>query len=203
MELIRGFCQVSLSIHKRMSFPALLALATVAFGITTGVSAGATGPFNWFRAARPPAGWRHVALPSGSAVLFYPARFRLVSGDPGTASAEVRDRAGNIIGYLNATPKQGHETLGDWPAFRVAHQRDEDTSVREEARAFGLTFRGGTGSCVIDGYTTPIKHNHYREIACFVMGRHKGSVIVAAATPANWKKIGNDLEEAISAYEVR
>jgi len=186
-----------MSVHRRTSFLALLAFVTVAVGVTTGVSAGRTGLFNWFRPARAPAGWRDVALPSGSAVLFYPARFRLVAGDPGTASVEVRDRSGNTIGYLNATPQQAHETLGDWPAFRIAHQRDEETSVREEARVFGLAFRGGTGSCVIDDYTTPIKHR-YREIACFVRGRHKGSVIVAAATPTNWKNIGNELEQAIS-----
>jgi hypothetical protein len=190
-----------MSVHRRTSVLALLAFVTVAVGVTTGVSAGG-GLFNWFRPALAPAGWRDVALPSGSAVLFYPARFRLVAGDPGTASVEVRDRSGNTIGYLNATPQQAHETLGDWPAFRIAHQRDEETSVREEARVFGLAFRGGTGSCVIDDYTTSIKHR-YREIACFVRGRDKGSVIVAAATPSNWKNIGNELEQAISAYQVR
>jgi hypothetical protein len=190
-------------VRRRTSSLGVLALVTVAVGITAGVSVGGTGLFSWFRPSLAPAGWRHVALPSGSAVFFYPARFRLVAGDPGTASAEIRDRAGNIIGYLNATPQQGHETLGDWPAFRIAHQRDEETSVREEARAFGLAFRGGTGSCVIDDYTTATKHR-YREIACFVRGRYKGSVIVAAATPTNWKNnMGDELEQAISAYQAR
>jgi hypothetical protein len=183
--------------------PALLAVAIAALGIATGVAAGALGPFSWFRPAPPPPGWRHVVLPSGSAVLFYPSRFRLVSGDPGSATAEVRDRAGNTIGYLNVTPQQGHETLRDWPSFRIAHQRDEEISAREEARAFGLRFRGGGGSCLIDRYLTPAKHHHYREIACFVVGRHKGNVIVGAAMISNWKTIGSDVEEAISAYQAR
>jgi len=192
-----------MSIQGRTRGLVFLALAGVAVGITASVSPAGTGLFSWFRPAPPPAGFRHVALPSGSAVLFYPARFRLVAGDPGTVTAELRARIGTAIGYLNATPQQGDETLVDWPAFRIDHQRDEETAVREEGSVLGLRFRGGKGSCVIDDYVTREGHHHYREIACFVKGQKTGSVIVAAAAPSNWKSVGGELHDAISAYQVR
>src|SRR6516162_9138627 len=47
-----------------------------------------------------------------------------------------------------------------------------------------VRFRGGTGSCVIDDYTTRVGAHHFQEIACLVRGRHNGSVIVAAAPVA-------------------
>jgi hypothetical protein len=189
--------------HRRIGLLVLVALMGVAVGIPTGAEAAGTGLFSWFRPSIPPGGFRDVALPSGSAVLFYPARFRLVAGDPGTVTAGLRDRAGNTIGYLNATPQQGDETLVDWPAFRIDHQRGEETAVREGGSLLGLRFRGGKGSCVIDDYTTPQGHHRYREIACFVKGQRTGSVIVAAAPPSTWTSVGSELHHAISAYQVR
>ena len=65
--------------------------------------------------------------------------------------------------YLNATPKQGTETLANWSRFRPEHNRDEgDRSVRLIASANDLSFRSGRGSCVIDDYTT--SKATYREI---------------------------------------
>ena len=179
-----------------------MALAALAAAVLAG-PAPAKGPFGWFKAAPAPKGWAQIALPSGAAVLSYPPGFQRASGDPGTLTAELRDRAGTITGYLNATPRQGNETRRNWPDFRVDHQRDEETAIHEEARMFGLAFRGGTGSCVIDHYVTPTKSHAYREIACFVVGRHGGSVIVAAAPPALWNTVGKQLEQALSAYTVR
>ena len=192
----------------------LLAIAGAAVGITVGVLAGTTGLFgtsgsrsqgrlDWFTPGPPPAGWKQIALPSGAAVLSYPARFRLASGDPGTVTAQVLDRTGTIVGYLNATPKQGNETLGNWPDFRLDHQHDEEKSIHEEARVFDLAFRGGTGSCVVDHYLTPQGSHPYREIACYVVGAGKGSVVVAAAPTILWKTAGKELEQAISTYDVR
>jgi hypothetical protein len=58
--------------------------------------------------------------------------------------------------YLNATPRQGTESLTHWAAFRLALLRSDDaTSAREVAAAEGVKFRGGTGSCVIDAYAAP------------------------------------------------
>jgi hypothetical protein len=70
------------------------------------------------------------------------------------------------------------------------------------ARAFGLAFRGGTGSCVIDDYVTQVKSHHFHEIACLVLGQGTGGVVVATAPPSEWERVGPQLERAISAYEV-
>jgi hypothetical protein len=197
---------------RRATFIGLVAAAG-AVGITVGVSGATTGlvdstgskqpaSFDWFKARAEPTGWRRAPLP-GAAVLSYPPQFALASGDRGTVTAEVRDRSGTITGFLNATPRQGSETLANWPGFRIDHQHDEETQIREEARVFGLAFRGGTGSCVIDHYRTPQGRHAYREIACFVVGRRSASVIVAAAPPALWSTVGKELERVISAYQVR
>jgi hypothetical protein len=136
-------------------------------------------------------------------VLSYPPRFELASGDRGTVTLEMRDGTGKIIGFLNATPRQGSETLANWPAFRIDHQHDEETQIHEEGRRFDLAFRGGSGSCVIDHYLTPQGRHAYREIACLVVGPRQASVIVASAPPELWSTIGKELEQAVSAYEVR
>jgi hypothetical protein len=173
-----------------------VALAALAAGAT------AASPFAWFRPAPAPAGWIRVAMPSGAATLAYPSGFRRTHGDPGTITAQLTDASGLVVGYLNATPRQGNETLAGWPDFRIDHQHDEETAVHEEARAFHLAFRGGSGSCVIDHYTTRQKHHLYREVACYVAGHGQASVLVAAAPPARWgTALGAELERAVSAYE--
>ncbi len=78
-----------------------------------------SGPFAWLHPASPPAGWK-VARSSGGA-LAYPPGWRPVETDPGTASVALLGRGGRIKGYLNATPKQGAETLANWSRFRPEH----------------------------------------------------------------------------------
>jgi len=143
-------------------------------------------------------------LASGTGVLSYPPSLHSVHADHGAVSAALLDAHGNYLQYLNATPEQGGEDLSDWCSFRIAHLRDEaSVSVHEEACVVGLSFRGGKGSCVIDDYVTRFKHNHFREIACFVKGRGAGSVIVAAAPAARWERLGPQLERAVAAYEIK
>jgi len=163
------------------------------------------GPFGWFVPAPPPVGWKHLTLPlqSGNAVLWYPPSLHPVHGDAGSVSAALRDRNGNYLAYLNSTPKQGDERLSTWPDFRLGILREEQTSVHEIARAYGLSFRGGMGSCVIDDYVTRVKHHHFREIACFVLAHGAGSVVVAAAPSSDWGRVGARLERAVAAYEVK
>src|SRR5436305_9184491 len=108
----------------------------------------------WLRATPPPASWPGLRIPSG-AQLTYPPSWRRSHGDPGTATVVVRGADGDLLGYLNLTPRQGKETLADWSSFRPDHDRDEgDRSVRVLAAASGLTFPTGHGSCVKDAYTT-------------------------------------------------
>ena len=112
-------------------------------------------------------------------------------------SAAVLGPQGRIRGYLNATPRQGAETLANWARFRPAHNHEEgDRHVVSEAAAQALRFRTGTGSCVIDHYATVSAH--YREIACLVRGSKASTVVVAAAVPRDWKRLAPQLERAVS-----
>jgi hypothetical protein len=112
----------------------------------------------------------------------------------------MRGPSGGIVGYLNATPRQGDENAADWAGFRVAHNRGEgDREERRLASARDLPFRSATGSCVIDSYLTS-SGNRYREIACLVAGRSSTTVIVAAAPPSRWHSEGSLLRRAVSAF---
>jgi hypothetical protein len=155
------------------------------------------GPFAWLHPASPPAGWR-VARSSGGA-LAYPPAWRALTTDPGTASVALLGGGGRIDGYLNATPKQGAETLPNWSRFRPEHNLDEgDRSVHVIASANHLSFRSGPGSCVIDDYTT--SKATYREIACLVSGPRSSAVVVAAAPIALWEQQAATLERAVSSF---
>ena len=81
--------------------------------------------------------------------------------------------------------------------------RSEIRVFDDEVPGFGVRFRGGTGSCVIDTYLTRIGHHHYQEIACLAQGRTSGSVIVAAAPAAQWANASPVLFRAVAAYQVR
>ena len=121
-------------------------------------------------------GWNHFDVPvsDGVATLGVPPQFAPFAGDPGTASAAVRDATGRIDAYLNITPRQGDERLRGFAAFRVHRLADEhDQSVHLEAAARGSALQGGHRSCVLDDYVTRIGHHHYRELACFVVGRSR------------------------------
>jgi hypothetical protein len=116
---------------------------------------------------------------------------------PGNASVALIGHARSIRGYLNATPRQGRETLANWPSFRIQHLReDETTDVRLIASAHGLRFRSGRGSCVIDSYRT--SRTRYREIACLVAGSRTSSVLVGAAPSKTWAQQAETIERAIA-----
>jgi hypothetical protein len=186
-----------------------IALALAVAGCGAGASPRATtaprldavaaGPFPVLHAAPPPAGWRSATLPSG-AVLAYPADWRRIQGDAGTATAALRDAHGRFLGYLNLTPRQGRETLANWAALRPAHNRAEgETHVVALGSARGVRFRDGArGSCVRDAYSTA-SSGRFVEVACLIQGRRASSVIVAAAPPAQWARRWPTLRRAIGA----
>lgn len=160
-------------------------------------------PFRWLVPAPAPAGWKHTTLPTHGAVLWYPPSLSPIHGDRASVSVAKRDKRDRIIVYLNATPQQGAENLGNFPQFRLAHNRDESTAVHKDAAALGLNFLNAVGSCVIDHYITRYHANHYREIACFVQGPNTASVVVGAALEPDWTRAAPLLERAISAYRAR
>ena len=154
--------------------------------------------FGWLQPRPAPHGWRLARLPSGAATFAYPRTWRPIRTDPGTASVALLGEGRSIRGYLNATPRQGAETLANWPSFRIEHLRDDDGSkdVRLIASAHGLRFRSGRGSCVIDSYRTT--RTRYREIACLVAGARTSSVIVGAAPSRTWTQRAATIKRAIS-----
>lgn len=170
-------------------------------GVTL-ASAALASPFSWLVPHAAPAGWKHLALPSHGAILSYPPSLSPIKGDQSSISVGKRDASGTILVYLNATPKQGAETLSNWPTYRIQHLRDETNDVHELAHMRGLAFAGGgVGSCVIDKYVSRGKlDHHYQEIACFVQGRSKSSVVVAAALRPDWVGAEALLKRAIAAY---
>ncbi|MET0512068.1 MAG: hypothetical protein ABW135_10365 [Thermoleophilaceae bacterium] len=183
---------------------ALVALAAAALVLFVGVGGGQSGhrhasePFAWLHPAPVPAGWT-VARTARGGTLAYPPGWKQIKTDPGTASAALLGPGGRIDGYLNATPKQGKETLANWSRFRPAHNREEgDRDVRLVASGRDLTFRGGRGSCVIDIYTT--SKASYREIACLVTGRTSPAVVVAAAPVELWNRQAATLRRAVSSF---
>jgi hypothetical protein len=156
--------------------------------------------FAWLHPATVPSGWRTVRLPGSDAGLSAPASWEPARSDPGTKTLVSRAPSGKIVGYLNATPRQGDEDAADWAGSRVAHNRGEgDREVRRLASARDLHFGSATGSCVIDYYLTTTG-NRYREIACLVTGRSATTVIVAAAPPSRWHSEGPLLRRAVNAF---
>jgi hypothetical protein len=155
--------------------------------------------FSWLHPTPPPPGWTITRSTAGA--LASPPGWTPIKTDPGTASVALLGRAGAIDAYLNATPRQGKETLANWSHFRPAHNKGEGNhDVRLIASAANLTFRSGRGSCVIDDYTTTSKAR-YREIACLVVGPTSTAVIVAAAPSAHWDQQASTLERAVSSFE--
>jgi hypothetical protein len=180
---------------------AAIAIAVIAFAPP---SHSPRGAFPVLHPAAAPAGWPHLRLPNGSAVLSYPPSLQWVAGDTDAVSAARVSPGGAFQLYLNATPRQGAERLQDWAAFRLRLLLSDDAfSAHEVAAAQGLKFRGGTGSCLIDDYVTRIGAHHYDEMACLVQGRTSSSVIVAAAPAAMWAHARPLLFRAVAAYLVR
>lgn len=180
---------------------AAIAVVIVAFALP-GRSPGPAFPR--LTAAAAPAGWPHVTLPDGTAVLSYPPSLRPIRGDKVAVSVARVSPAGTFQLYLNATPRQGTERLQGWAGFRLGLLRSDDAaSAQEVAAAQGVRFRGGTGSCVIDRYVTKIGAHHFEELACLVQGRTSASVIIAAAPAATWAQASPLLLRAVAAYQVR
>jgi hypothetical protein len=158
----------------------------------------ASGPFGWLSPASPPTRW-NVARTQGGAMLAYPPGWTPLKTDPGTASMALLGSGGRIDGYLNATPRQGNETLTDWSHFRPQHNHDEgDRGVRLVAATTDGRFRSGRGACVIDTYAT--SKASYREIACLVSGPSSSAVVVAAAPTALWGQLAAKLHRAVSSF---
>ena len=156
------------------------------------------GPFAWLHPDSPPTGWK-VARTRSGATLPYPPGWKPNKTDPGTASVALLGRGGRIDAYLNATPKQGAETLANWSRFRPEHNRGEGSrSVHVVASGKNLKFRSGRGSCVIDDYMT--SKATYREIACLVSDPKSTAVVVAAAPKALWGHQAATLERAVSSF---
>jgi hypothetical protein len=168
----------------------------------TGTATVGTAPagFAWLQPAAAPSGWLSATIPNG-ATMAYPPHWNRLESDPGTVSAALRSVHGVFLGYLNATPRQGTETLANWAHFRVAHNKEEgDSDIRTIAAATNLPFRNGHGSCVQDSYATET-HAHYIEIACLVAGKHATTVIVGAAPPNQWRGQSRLIQRSISAFE--
>ena len=178
----------------------LLAAATIVLAVAASASPSAAGPspaFHWLQPRPAPHGWKLARLPSGHATFGYPNTWRPIRTDPGTASVALLGPRRSIRGYLNLTPRQGTETLANWPSFRIEHQSDEgSTEVRLIASAHHLVFRSGRGSCVIDSYRT--SRARYREIACLVAGARTSSVIVGAAPSQTWLQHAATIGRAIA-----
>ena len=188
---------------RRALWPAATALvAVLAFIVTAALHGGAsTSPptaFGWLRPAAAPPAWKAARTESG-ATLAYPPGWRRTESDHGTVTAAPAGPGGSLVGYVNATPRSGTETLANWSRFRVAHVADEGArDVRLAAAATGLRFRTGHGSCVIDSYST--SRTRFREIACIVAGAHKTTVVVTAAPEAGWDHEAPLLERALSSF---
>ena len=183
------------------------ALAVALLGCASGPASSGHGSarragFAWFRPGPPPAAWLRASLPGQRATLAYPGSLRLQRTDRGTVTFGRDSRSGAVLVYLNVTPRQGEETLRDWPAFRLDHLREDDaTTVHLDGVSPLLDFRGGQGRCVIDNYTTKIHRNQYQEIACFVQGTHAASVLVAATSARTWRAYQPLLDRVVSSYQ--
>ena len=170
-------------------------------------SQAAPASFAWFRSEAAPGSWLQASLAGRSGVLSYPSTLRPMSGDAGTVTFGINTRSGAALVYLNVTPRQGGETLQNWPGFRTEHLREDgETAVRIDATSGTLSFRGGQGRCVVDDYTTKIHNNRYREIACYVQGltsARTASVLIAATRAVTWAQYGTLLERVVNGYAMK
>ncbi len=130
-------------------------------------------------------------------MLPYPPSWRSQRTDPGSATVALRTNQGSYVGYLNLTPRQGTETLANWRAFRIDHNREEgDRHEKELAAAGALHFRAGKGSCVKDSYVGSTGSS-YVEIACLIAAPRGSVVAVGAAPPSAWPAQAAVIERAI------
>jgi hypothetical protein len=186
---------------RRFAIAPLVVFALALVGCGGSSSGGDQAAFAWLHPGPPPAGWKLAPLPDHTATMAYPPSWHSAVTDPGTVTAVLGSKSAPLAGYLNATPQQGGETFDNWADFRLKHNAGEgDRQVHEVASATGLAFRNGAlGSCVIDDYLTESGHR-YREIACLVGSQKATNVIVGAAPPSVWHRIGPQIERAVSAF---
>jgi len=163
--------------------------------------------FAWFRSQAAPGSWLRASPAGRRAVLSYPRTLRPMPGGAGTVTFGLSTRSGATLIYLNVTPRQSGETLRDWPGFRVDHLRaDGEAGVRVDATSGILSFHGGQGRCVVDDYTTKIRNNHYREIACYVRGAtgaRTATVLIATTRSVTWAQYGTLLERVVDGYAAK
>lgn len=165
------------------------------------VTSATLGSFGWLASTAPPATWSRLTVPSGLGTLFSPPGFRTVDGDPGTLSVVLRNSVGTYLGYLNVTPRQGHETLQDWTAFRLSHLLGDDAvSVHEDAAVRSVRTTGAVRSCVTDDYVTTVGHHHFHEVACYITSGSIRSVVVGATPSGDPAHVWTQLERAVAAY---
>jgi hypothetical protein len=186
---------------RRFAIAPLVVFALALVGCGGSSSGGDQAAFAWLHPGPPPAGWKLAPLPDHTATMAYPPSWHSAVTDPGTVTAVLGSKSAPLAGYLNSTPQQGGETFDNWADFRLKHNAGEgDRKVHEVASATGLAFRNGAlGSCVIDDYLTESGHR-YREIACLVGSQKATNVIVGAAPPSVWHRIGPQIERAVSAF---
>jgi hypothetical protein len=189
---------------RRHAIAAVIAVTAVGAGVaalTVGQTSNrgrASEAFTWLHPAAPPLAWK-LARAANGATFSYPPAWRPIRTDPGTASVALLSSGGQIEGFLNTTPRQGGETLGNWIRFRPQHNRGEgDRDVRLLGAIREARFRSGRASCVIDTYTT-IKA-HYREIACLVAGPNASTVVVGATPTALAAQQMTTLERAVTTF---
>lgn len=178
-----------------------LALASMVCWVASARVEVRPAPFAWLVPTKAPRDWTKVRLPSGAAVLSFPPDLQRVPSDPGSITAVQKNARGLFPIYLNATPREGNEELATWPAFRVRLlSEDAARSSHEDGDVTNVPFLGGTGSCVLDDYFSRVGAHHYEEIACYVKGRHGGSVVIASTFASMWAQKSALLEQAIAAY---
>jgi hypothetical protein len=186
---------------RRFAIAPLAVVALAIAGCGGSSSSGDQSAFDWLQPAPPPPSWKLAPLPKHTATMAYPPSWHRDISDPGTVTAVLEAKKMPFAGYLNTTPQQGAETFENWADFRVEHNADEgDHNVHAVASVTGLDFRNGAkGSCVIDTYTTESGHP-YREIACLVGSQTATNVIVGAAPPSLWHRVGPQIERAVSTF---
>jgi hypothetical protein len=178
----------------------LAAVALLVVLVARPASGSSLGSFGWIKASAPTT-WTRVAVPAGLGTVAEPTGFRMVKTDPGTVSLAMVDSAGTFVGYLNVTPRQGSESLGDWADFRIDHLRDDGTvSVHEDATIQSVKRGSVVRSCVVDDYVTTVGHHPFHEVACFVTGSFPSSVVVASVPVGDPAHLWTELQEAVASY---
>lgn len=154
--------------------------------------------FAWLASGPAPPAWSPAGMLAGGA-LPRPRGWQAIHGDRGSVSFAQLRMGGTVVGYLNATPRSGAETLANWTRFRVHHNAAEgDRNVRASAGSDGLRIGADHASCVIDDYLTRL--SSYREIACLIAGARATTVVVGASPPSNWSRQRPIIERAIAGF---